>query len=231
VRHETWVAERDDVVWAEHGIAALAGTFWLDGTARAFDGLPGEWRTDGGGAVGEIDGRMLRLHPGDEQLDGDLLLRGFARDGVVAVRVFDPAASTRRGISHIERFSYDPALRVAGRFTPAEDEESSESVDGHRCERVYDGVVDVDSLGIRITVDKLDDGTLFATIADATAGTESYRFRHLRLPTPDSDGTVAVDFNLLALPPCAFSDHYVCVFPPVGNRLDIPLRGGEAVVA
>jgi hypothetical protein len=76
----------------------------------------------------------------------------------------------------------------------------------------------------------LDDGSLFAAFSDATSGNESYRFRFLRMPAPEPDGSVTVDFNRAYLPPCAFSDGYVCVFPPPTNRWDVPVRAGERLV-
>ena len=43
----------------------------------------------------------------------------------------------------------------------------------------------------------------------------------------DADLLVVVDFNRAYLPPCAFSDFYVCPLPPAGNRLSTPIRAGE----
>ena len=50
------------------------------------------------------------------------------------------------------------------------------------------------------------------------------------MPAADADGHVVVDFNRAYLPPCAFSDFYVCPLPPAGNRLDRPIRAGEKKV-
>lgn len=108
-------------------------------------------------------------------------------------------------------------------------EAATQAVDGYRAETRYDGVVlfELDGVRLELTVERDDDGTLFAAFADATSGTESYPFRFLRLPAPDEDGNVEVDLNRAYLPPCAFSDHYVCVFPPPGNRWQVPVAGGE----
>lgn len=230
--HKRWIADRDAAVWAPHGIAALAATHWLDTVERQFDGVPGWWRTDGSAAVGRDTPTDVRLAPGEEARIGDLTLRGMARDGAVSLRVWDPDAASRRGISAIVRAPYDPSQRVTGVFAPKPREAATQAVDGHRSDTVYDGVVffELDGVPLELTVESDDDGSLFAAFADATSGTESYRFRFLRLPAPDDDGHVEVDLNRAYLPPCAFSDHYVCVFPPPGNRWQVPVAGGELLV-
>lgn len=227
--YERWIDDRDAAAWAPHGIASLAGTHWLDAVERRFDDVPGVWHTDGEAAIGRALPTAVRLAPGEETRYGDLVLRTIHRDGAVALRVWDPDAATRRGISAIARAPHDPAHRVVGMFTSTARPAATESVDGHRSENVYDGVVsfELDGHPLELTVEVDDDGTLFAAFADATSGSESYRFRFLRLDAPDVDGRVEVDFNRAYLPPCAFSDHYVCVFPPLGNRWTVPVTSGE----
>jgi len=228
-----WREKRDAAVWGPFGIASLAATQWLDGTPRSLDGLPGQWYTTDGAAVGDLDGGTVALAPGDERRHGDLLLRGFARDGMVAVRVLHPRAAAERGISAIERFPYDSAAVLRGVYQPvAGDAVGTVAVDGHRSNVLHDGILAFEWEGalVSLAVDRKDDGSLFAVFADATSGAESYRFRQLRTPAPATDGTVIVDLNRAIVPPCAFSDHYVCVLPSPGNRLGVPVRAGEALV-
>lgn len=233
-RHDSWTARRDAVVWAEHGIASLTATCWLDAAAREFDGAPGMWRTDGSAAIGDaIAGAPngMVLSPGEEAAAGELLLRAITREDAIALRVLDPSAAGRRGISEIVRYPFDPALRVQGRFTASDRTLPTLSVDGHESTASYGGTVsfELDGASVALTVDREDD-RLFAAFSDATSGTETYRFRFLALSMPGADGTVEVDLNRAYLPPCAFSDHYVCVFPPADNRWQVPIRGGERVV-
>lgn len=227
--HERWIGDRDAAVWGPHGIASLAATHWLDAAERRFDDVPGVWRTDGAAAIGRELPSTVRLAPGEATRHGDLVLRAIERDGAMALRVWDPDAATRRGISAIARAPYDPTHRVVGVFTSTARPAATESVDGHRSDTVYDGLVEfeLDGHALELTVETDDDGTLFAAFSDATSGDESYRFRFLRLGAPDEDGRVEVDFNRAYLPPCAFSDHYVCVFPPLGNRWTVPIASGE----
>ncbi|MGN6220026.1 MAG: DUF1684 domain-containing protein [Microbacterium sp.] len=230
--HRRWIADRDAAVWAPHGIASLAATHWLDAVDREYDDLPGRWRADCTIAVGSDTPASLRLGVGDEARLGDRLLRAVRRDGALALRVWDPDAASRRGISTIVRAAYEPSRRVTGVFASRPQSEATQAVDGHRSDTVYDGVVffELDGVPLELTVERDDDGSLFAAFADATAGAGSYRFRFLRVPPPDADSRVEIDLNRAYLPPCAFSDHYVCVFPPPGNRWSVPVASGELTV-
>lgn len=227
--HERWARTRDATVWGRFGIASLAATHWLDDSPRAFDGVPGAWHAEDGAAVGVdvADGRVV-LRFGESLEVGGLLLRGLWRDGAVALRAYDPEAAARRGIHSIERADHDPAMRVAGRFEASASSIETEAADGRRGMTGYDGEVafTVDGHERRLSVQR-DGDELFAAFADATSGSETYPFRFLRMPAPDADGRTTVDLNRAYLPPCAFSDHYVCVFPPPQNRWNIPVRAGE----
>ena len=47
------------------------------------------------------------------------------------------------------------------------------------------------------------------------------------MPAPDEAGRTAIDFNRAYLPPCAFSDQFVCPLPAPGNRLPVRIAAGE----
>ena len=230
--HDRWTATRDAAVWAPHGIAALAATHWLDDVEREYDGLRGWWRADGNAAVGRQTPGDVRLQRGEATHLGDLMARAVERDGAIALRAWDPAAASRRGISAIERAAYDPAFHVRGEFAATPRAAERRTVDGRRDDIVYAGAVvfELDGAQLELTVEQEDDGSLFAAFSDATSGTESYRFRFLRLAAPDAAGRVEVDLNRAYLPPCAFSDHYTCAFPPPGNRWAVPITSGELLV-
>jgi len=68
---------------------------------------------------------------------------------------------------------------------------------------------------------------LFVPFRDATSGKESYgAARYLDLEEgPSSD--VDLDFNQAYNPYCAYSDDYVCPFPPGENWLTVAIRAGE----
>ncbi len=72
-----------------------------------------------------------------------------------------------------------------------------------------------------------EDASLFVPFRDATSGKESYgAARYLDLEVQPS-GDYVLDFNLAYNPYCAYSDDYVCPFPPKENWLTVPIRAGE----
>ena len=72
-----------------------------------------------------------------------------------------------------------------------------------------------------------DEESLFIPFRDGTSGKESYpASRYLDLPASKTDEYV-LDFNLAYNPYCAYSDDYVCPFPPRENWLDVRIEAGE----
>jgi uncharacterized protein (DUF1684 family) len=223
---------RWEQVSAPYGVAALRFTHWLDGTPRAWEGVPGLWWAEGGSVQGRdlAEQAAVELAPFTEARDGRLLLRAFEREGALALRVYDPEAPMRRGLAGIESYPGEGRWTFSGHFRPAAGDEEIvvRSIDGYARVTPATGTVefDVDGSPVALAVSRDDDG-LFAVIADATAADGAYPFRFLTMPAPDSDGTVAVDFDAAALPPCAFSDQYVCPLPPPQNRLPFAVKAGE----
>ncbi len=71
------------------------------------------------------------------------------------------------------------------------------------------------------------DTSLFIPFRDATSGKESYgAARYLDIEEEPS-GEHTLDFNDAYNPYCAYSDDYVCPFPPRENWLSAPVRAGE----
>ena len=71
------------------------------------------------------------------------------------------------------------------------------------------------------------DESLFVPFRDATSGKETYgASRYLDIEEQPTDEYV-IDFNLAYNPYCAYSDDYVCPFPPRENWLSVPIRAGE----
>lgn len=69
--------------------------------------------------------------------------------------------------------------------------------------------------------------SLFVPFRDATSGKESYgAARYLDLEENPS-GEYLLDFNVAYNPYCAYSDDYVCPFPPKENWLTVAIRAGE----
>jgi uncharacterized protein len=68
---------------------------------------------------------------------------------------------------------------------------------------------------------------LFIPFKDGTSGKESYgAARYLDIEETADDNYV-IDFNYAYNPYCAYSDDYVCPFPPKENWLEIRITAGE----
>ena len=245
-----WAEKRDASVSAEHGVLALVATHWLgEGPAVELDGIPGRWAAAGkrvsltaepaDGLLADgvaVDGTRL-LNP-DLALDPTILfhegrkLVPIIREGVLAVRVYDPAAETRRTFTGIERFAYNPDLVFTARWEPyvhghveqvlnADGKERGLSLDG-------DLVFEYRDTEYRLAAGANADDVLDVTFGDSTNGPDTFGFRQLAPPAPEpGTGTTVLDFNRAQLPPCAFSDHFICPVPPVGNRLGLAVAAGE----
>lgn len=224
-------AVRWRIVSGPHGVASLRHTHWLDQSPRTVEGVTGRWFADADGVHGRgVDADDLDLAPFESREVGTLLLRAFARDGALALRVYDPEAPSRLTLRGIESYPGDQRWAVPGRFVPADAaaERVVRSVDGHERTVAVPGTVAIDVDGHAVGLVVSDDGDgLSAVIADETAADGAYRFRFLPIAQPDADGRVIVDFRRAYLPPCAFSDQYVCPLPPPENRLPFAVTAGE----
>lgn len=229
---------RTDARWqavsGPHGVASLRQTHWLEEEFLRYEHAPGEWAA----RLGVVRGRDVTgdawadvlLNPGEELRVGDLLLKVIERDGALALRVFDPEAPSRAELRGIITFPASDEWVLPGVFTPAESGETRvvRSVDGYEKEEPAVGTVTVELPGETavLTVSRGAKG-LSAVVTDGTSNVDAYRFRFLPIELPASDGSVTVDFNRAFLPPCAFSDQYVCPLPPAGNRLAVRIEAGE----
>ncbi|MET8831175.1 DUF1684 domain-containing protein [Streptomyces sp. NPDC004610] len=249
-----WHEGRLESVSAPYGPLALTGTHWLedypDGRIPA---TPGVWTADGDAVVltaaaddaltldGEPFTGRVRLAVDQGPAGAARVAHGarrlvvLEREGSWGVRDFDPATTARRDFGGIDATPYEPRWSVPGRFTPYDARRTVRvaNVDGRERGLGLGGelafVLDGRELTLQVSVE--GDGSLWAVFADATSGNGSYRFRFLRPAAPDAEGRTTVDFNRALLPPCAFADHFLCPFPPPGNRLDVAVAAGERNVA
>ncbi|MER6303968.1 DUF1684 domain-containing protein [Kitasatospora sp. NPDC001539] len=248
-----WSDGRAASVSAPHGQLALTGTHWLEAEPAELPGLPGQWWADAEGvrvrataadgitvtgADDPVDGEVLLRPDTDPAADtavlGDLLLVPIEREGELALRVFDPAAPRRAAFAGISAYPYAPEWAVPAVFTPFDGEAQSVLVpnaDGKDRPLAVNGKVEFTVAGEHRTLTVSRSGNrLTGVIADATSGIDTYRFRFITLPAPDDHGRTVLDLNRAYLPPCAFADHFICPFPPPGNRLDFAVEAGEKQV-
>ncbi|MDR1295057.1 MAG: DUF1684 domain-containing protein [Bifidobacteriaceae bacterium] len=241
---QAWHASR---LAAAPFLASNVGTHWLGRDPLEIPGIPGQWSSADGAAcadaiptgtpVRDRDGApvphdgTIRLAPGADRWFGDIRVRLFERDGAFAVRVFDPSAPAAATLEGIDAFDPDPRWAIPGRFIPpAEaDRVAIGHVDGLVAETRPTGYLAFAIAGTayRFTVTSARED-YFAVFADASNGHQTKQFRFLTVRPADGEGNVIVDFNRAYLPPCAFSDHYLCPMPPPGNRIEVPVLAGEA---
>lgn len=245
---DTWHEARERSTASPFGLASLTATHWLTAAPERFDDVPGAWHAGFDGIIGEGDeldgltvlqggrpvsavtGNTVTLTAGQDIEWRDKRLRFFERDGALALRVLDPEAPTRKRLRGIEVFAEDPAFVLEGSFSPAAPNSRVEitAIDGHVSDDSPAGVLAIAFPdGIETLTVVSERGGLHAVFGDGTNGSETYGFRFLDMPAADEEGHVVVDFNRSYLPPCAFTDFYVCPLPPAGNRLARPIRAGE----
>lgn len=242
-RHDwkQWHEHRTATVSAPYGLLSLTGTYWLaDHPEGRIPAVPGSWREDGDEvvltAVAEdglsVDGRPLtgeiRLGVDHTPVQDSRVAHGgrrlvvMRREGLFAVRDFDPGAPARQAFAGIEATPYDPRWTVPGTFH-AYDEQRTVRVgnaDGRERGLGLSGELVFELGGARHSLHAAveSDGSLWAVFADATSGNSSYRFRFLRPAAPAENSSVIVDFNRALLPPCAFAGHFICPLPPPATR-------------
>ena len=242
-----------------HGILALVGTHWLgEEPAPILEGEPVLWSGDATTVTVTAKaehGLFLDGQPIDGTVTlfpdtapepstitaGQYRLVPIEREGVPALRVYDSEAPTRHDFLDVATFDFAPQWVRPARFVRYADQrtESVLNADGvHRglslVGTVEFTVPDQDPAAaeqtLSLAVEADEDGTLNAVFADATSGKSTYRFRFLTFPAPAPDGATVADFNRAYLPPCAFTEHYLCPVPPTGNTLPAPIEAGEQSV-
>lgn len=234
---QDWHTSRERYAGAEYGPAALESTNWLITEPAAVDGIPGLWALTGDGGIRGSDlgqtGETVALRGVQTLRLGRRELRVFNRGGTVALRVFNPGRLERERFSGIDAYRPDRAWRIPARFeaTPGE-QITITAVDGEAHESPVAGRLHFTLHGAeqQLTVTRSPQGALSAVFGDGTNGRETYRFRFLPVDEPAADGAAVIDFNRAYLPPCAFSDQFVCPLPPPGNRYTVPIRAGERAV-
>ncbi|MFF1833974.1 DUF1684 domain-containing protein [Streptomyces sp. NPDC058231] len=245
-----WHEERTATVAAPYGPLSLTGTHWLaDCSEGRIPAVPGQWREDGDELVLTAtaeDGLSLdgKTFSGEVRLTadqgpigesrvahGERRLVVLSREGLWAVRDFDPDSAARRAFRAIDATPYDARWALPGTFRPYDTARTVrvENADGVERGLGLGGEIafDVDGTEHTLQVAVEQDGSLWAVFADTTSGNGSYRFRFLRPAAPADDGSVTVDLNRALLPPCAFADHFICPFPPPGNTLPFAVEAGE----
>jgi uncharacterized protein len=146
--------------------------------------------------------------------------------------------ATRANFTGLPYFEYDPALRVLATVEPAERVQREIATSGahpYSFTRFGRAVFALHGEGQSLDLYWLDGygGGVYLCFADATSGDETYGAGRYLLDTVKGsdlgteDGQLVLDFNFAYNPSCCYDPRWVCPLAPPGNRLPIPIRGGE----
>jgi uncharacterized protein (DUF1684 family) len=135
-------------------------------------------------------------------------------------------------------FDYDPKLRVLATVEPAERVRRQIATSGehpYAFTRFARAVFPLREHEMALDLYWLDayGGGVYLCFADATSGEETYGAgRYLLDTVKGSDlgseqGRLVLDFNFAYNPSCSYDPRWVCPLAPPGNRLPVPIRGGE----
>ncbi|MFE0083177.1 DUF1684 domain-containing protein, partial [[Kitasatospora] papulosa] len=134
---QRWHEGRIVAVAAPHGPLSLTGTHWLaDHPEGRIPAVPGLWREDGDEVVlvaTPEDGLTVDAEPLDGEVrlgadrgpidasrvaQGDRRLVVLSREGLWAVRDFDPQSRARQAFRTVDATPYDPKWSLDGTFRP-----------------------------------------------------------------------------------------------------------------
>jgi uncharacterized protein (DUF1684 family) len=146
--------------------------------------------------------------------------------------------ATRATFTGLPYFDYDPELRVLAAAEPAERTQREIATSGshpYSFTRFARTVFTLHGEGQSLDLYWLDGygGGVYLCFADATSADETYGAGRYLLDTVkgsdlgSEDGKLVLDFNFAYNPSCCYDPRWVCPLAPPGNRLQIPIRGGE----
>jgi hypothetical protein len=159
------------------------------------------------------------------------------RDALFRTHAQSPLPRPQRvGFAGVPVYDYDPALRILGTVEPAERERRLVASSGGepfsftRFARVRFELAGPQALDL-LWLDGYGGG-VYLCFADATSGSETYGARYLLDTVKGSDlgeqdGKLVLDFNFAYNPSCSYDPRWECPLAPPGNRLGVPVRGGE----
>ncbi|MFE7721200.1 DUF1684 domain-containing protein [Nocardia rhizosphaerihabitans] len=250
---QEWHRQQEAQLSDRHGFLAITSLHWLTESPERFDDAPGAWSTGADGVVVAldeseelvVDGETVRgryalgvipERGGVNAVWGDAVIEVAKRGGNDIVRPRHPDNPLRTAFHGTPAFAPDRKWVVTGRYVRFDEPRPTTvgaSVEG--LEHVYDAPgqieFEVDGQLLRLTAfPGKNPEDLVVLFTDATSGVTTYAAnRVVRVPTPDADGSVVLDFNRAVNLPCAYTDLATCPLPPAENRLPIAVEAGERI--
>ena len=254
IGYDDHVAERDRWARGPRGPLALVNAQVVD-RAQPVWPVPGQWAPATGGLTVTatpadgvtvdgvtVDGTVLVAGEGAVVPSVVAFPEGLAGTVVGStLRVWDPASEAIGRFARIDRFARSDAWVTSGRYVPSDGLEAPGGVvdaAGDPLEvagtiETAFGSTDVRLLAVRSAAFR-GAARLQLIVQDATsalpeddAGSTYSMGRFLYLDDPGTAADVELDWNLLVLPPCAFSYQFACPIPPEQNRLAVAVTAGE----
>ena len=158
-----------------------------------------------------------------------------AKDDAFRRQVDEPVPlAQQQAFLPLKYFPIDPQYAVAASFTPAK---VRTPVTMPTSTGLMRDMEQVGTLAFTLKGQQLSLGAfveagdspdrLFVPFTDLTSGTETYQAgRYLELER-NATGIYIIDFNRAFHPFCYYNHEYDCPYPPLSNRLPIPVRAGE----
>jgi uncharacterized protein (DUF1684 family) len=223
----------NELVLAEGGLPAFAGSFTLAKGAVSFNAAPGAGILSGGKPVTTL--ALVTDLNGDPTVlnRGSLSFYAIERSGGrYGVRVKDTAADARVHFKGLQYFPLDPAWRFEARFEAYPPGRKVSIVD------VFGVPEEMDSPGALVfalagkdyrldTVLETGETDYFVMFGDKTNGKDTYGAGRFMYVKPPVNGKTVLDFNKSYNPPCVFSVYATCPLPPPQNKLPLAITAGE----
>lgn len=148
-----------------------------------------------------------------------------------------PFAGAKDSFTGLKYFAPDLKFRLQANLTPISKREvvtlTTNTGDGQSYLKYAWADFDLDNLHHRLLIlESLEPGpekgNLFLPFADQTSANETYGAgRYLDIKKIPGANTILLDFNNAYNPYCAYSEKFICPFPPKENILIATLRAGE----
>jgi uncharacterized protein (DUF1684 family) len=155
-----------------------------------------------------------------------------------ALRIKDARSAAMLAFHGLQWYAPNPAFRVTARWIPYTPPKTLTlaTLIGTSYDQPVPGAAEFTLDGKTYKLEPVVEDNpavkLFFILRDTTSTSTTYgacRFLYTALPPNglDRPGGLALDFNHLENPPCAYTPYATCPLPPPGNRLPIPLPVGE----
>jgi len=181
--------------------------------------------------------------PGSYLLAGDVFKTGrfsvavYPNENQITALVFDANSQQVKDFNTLERFEPDPRFAVTANIVKFESPEQVDLITGlQRIKERYKYAIlefEIEGVELELTAYKYalegeHSDVLFVPFTDKTTGKYSYGGgRYLSVVEPEEGAEVAIDFNLVTNPLCAYTPIYNCIVPTRENRLPIAILAGE----